>query len=78
MARVVRSCLVFHNIFLHINDRMPPSDVTADCEQLQMAEVADNNSDCQGQTIRDAIKQYLFAMKNDYTDLFLYEHRHGL
>jgi hypothetical protein len=61
MARIVQTCFILHNVFLHLNVQVSPGEISADDEIILVAEANVNNADCQGNTIRDAIKQYLYA-----------------
>lgn len=60
MARIVKSCLILHNLFLQQNDEVSPGSIGPDDERLHLADIVDNNSSSEGKTIRDAIKQYLY------------------
>jgi hypothetical protein len=61
VARIVQTCFILHIIFLHLNDQVYPGEINPDDEIILVAEANENNADCHGNTIRDAIKQYLYA-----------------
>ena len=64
MARIVKSCLILHNLFLQQNDEVSPGSFGPDDERLHLADIVDNNSSSEGKTIRDAIKPYLYEKQN--------------
>ena len=63
ITRIVKSCLILHNLFLHLNDHVSPGNVNPDDERLLITDIVEKNLNGERQTIRDATKQCLYEQK---------------